>query len=164
MKSKLRQCTNCLLIKNNQVLLALKKRGFGAGKWNGVGGKCQESESIEEAAIREAQEEIGVTPLGLKRVAVLDFYFPDIPQDQNWNQQVIVFVVKEWQGDPTESEEMSPQWFNIDQIPYSQMWEDDPYWMPQVLAGQKVRGKFTFAGEGKMANFYVSGVVGSKQK
>jgi hypothetical protein len=33
------ETTLLLLIKNNKIMLALKKRGFGEGKFNGVGGK-----------------------------------------------------------------------------------------------------------------------------
>lgn len=35
------ECTLLFLKKNRQLLLAMKKRGFGAGKWNGVGGKLE---------------------------------------------------------------------------------------------------------------------------
>ena len=48
--------TNCFLIKNDdngyptQVCLAMKKRGFGAGLWNGAGGKPKDGESIEKVA------------------------------------------------------------------------------------------------------------------
>ena len=35
-----------------QVLLGYKKRGFAVGRWNGFGGKVQEDESIEAAAVR----------------------------------------------------------------------------------------------------------------
>lgn len=126
--NKLRQATLCLLIENSQVLLTMKKRGFEIGKWNGVGGKLQEGETLKQAAIREMQEEIGVTPLSLRQVAVLDFYFPEVPADKDWDQQVVVFTVNRWKGDPVESEEMAPpQWFSFDKVPYNQMWSDDPY-------------------------------------
>jgi hypothetical protein len=44
----------------SSVLLGLKKRGFGAGKWNGFGGKVEQGESIRTAAIREMKEEAGI--------------------------------------------------------------------------------------------------------
>ncbi len=147
---KLRQVTLCLLVKNGQVLLAMKKRGFGMGKWNGVGGKVKDGESLKEAVVRESQEEIGVTPLAYRKVAVLDFLFPEIPRDKDWNQQVVVFMVDDWEGEPTESKEMNPRWFDIDKIPYSQMWDSDSTWMKKVLAGQKIKGVFTYAGEGSL--------------
>ncbi|PIU47045.1 DNA mismatch repair protein MutT, partial [bacterium (Candidatus Gribaldobacteria) CG07_land_8_20_14_0_80_33_18] len=91
----MKQATLCLLIKENskEILLAMKKRGFGAGKWNGVGGKFdpEKDKNVLEAAIREAKEEIGVLIKDLEKVAVLDFYFPEVPEDFNWNQTVHVF-------------------------------------------------------------------------
>lgn len=43
-----------------RLLLGLKKRGFGQGKWNGFGGKLDEGESPRQAAIREMKEESDV--------------------------------------------------------------------------------------------------------
>jgi 8-oxo-dGTP diphosphatase / 2-hydroxy-dATP diphosphatase len=37
---------------NNKILLGLKKRGFGKGKWNGFGGKLEKDENIIECAKR----------------------------------------------------------------------------------------------------------------
>lgn len=150
---KLRQATICLLRKDNEVLLAMKKRGFGAGKWNGVGGKVKEGETAEQAAIRETQEEIGVTLTVLKQMAVLDFHFPDIPAEKDWDQQVVVFMSDKWTGDPIESEEMKPQWYETSEIPYDQMWSDDILWMPKVLSGQKVKAKFIFSGESDLKEY-----------
>ncbi len=44
--------TLVFLVDDDRVLLGMKKRGFGAGKWNGFGGKVEPGETIEEAAIR----------------------------------------------------------------------------------------------------------------
>lgn len=126
------------------ICLAMKKRGFGAGRYNGVGGKVQENENIETAAIREAQEEIGVTVSELEKVAELSFTFPHEPK---FDQQVHVYLATSWKGDITESEEMNPSWVSVHSIPYTEMWPDDIFWLPKVLAGEKVKGKFTF-GEG----------------
>ena len=150
MDKKLRQATICLLRKNDEVLLAMKKRGFGVGKWNGVGGKVKEGETVEQAATRETQDEIGVTPVAIEQVAVLDFRFPDVPAEKNWDQQVVVFICNEWTGEFAESEEMLPKWFKISEIPYDQMWSDDVFWMPKVFSGQKVKAEFIFSGEGKL--------------
>ncbi|MCL5784749.1 MAG: 8-oxo-dGTP diphosphatase [Patescibacteria group bacterium] len=150
----LRQATLCLLRQKNQVLLAMKKRGFGQGKWNGVGGKPNPGETIEETAIRETQEEIGVIPKNLNKVAVLNFLFPNTKKE--WNQQVHVYLVDTWDGDPCESEEMSPQWFEIDQIPYESMWEDDKHWLPNVLNGQKLNATFIFDPNQNLTNFEIS--------
>lgn len=73
----IRDVTLCYLInkKDNKVLIAMKKRGFGVGKWNGIGGKCEPGESIEKTLIREAEEEIGVRPISYKKVAEIKFFF-----------------------------------------------------------------------------------------
>ena len=44
--------TLLFVLKPGKVLLGYKKRGFGADRWNGFGGKVQQGENIEEAAIR----------------------------------------------------------------------------------------------------------------
>lgn len=143
-KKPLRKATLCFLIKDDKVLLAMKKRGFGKNRWNGVGGKPDKNESILKCAIRETQEEIGVIPKNLKKLGVLDFYFPYVPIKESWNQQVIVYISNEWDGKPQETEEMKPEWFDINKIPYDKMWSDDPIWLPHVLAGKRVRAEFAF--------------------
>lgn len=137
----MKQATLCFLIKDDQILLAMKKRGFGVGKWNGVGGKANDGETPLQAIIRETNEEISVVIKSPTQVAVLDFNFATKPE---WNQKVTVYLCKDWEGEPVESEEMKPQWFNIDKIPYDQMWSDDVLWLPKVLEGKILTGKFIF--------------------
>ena len=149
MSDKLRDATLCFLITEEegeikQICLAMKKRGFGNGRWNGVGGKVEPTESIEEAATRETREEIGVSVSKLEKVATLTFLFP---HNESWNQVVHVYFCFQWDGEALESEEMNPQWFVLRDIPYARMWADDAIWLPRVLAGNKVRATFTF-GEG----------------
>jgi 8-oxo-dGTP diphosphatase len=140
--------TLLFLIKKDQILLAMKKRGFGAGKWNGVGGKIEAGENIEEALVRECQEEIGVTPKTWKPVAELDFV-QDSTTDP-WHMYVHAFISYDWEGEPTESEEMNPAWFTFNNIPYADMWDDDQYWLPRVLAGELITGNFIFDTNDKM--------------
>ncbi|MCX6806713.1 MAG: 8-oxo-dGTP diphosphatase [Candidatus Berkelbacteria bacterium] len=142
----MRNATLCYLIKEkdnkiNEICLAMKKRGFGTDRWNGTGGKVKEKETIEKATIRETEEEIGVKIIELNKVAELSFCFPHRPE---WNQLVHVYFAKKWGGKPTESEEMKPQWFKADKIPYKQCWPDDIIWMPKVLKGKSVKASFTF--------------------
>jgi 8-oxo-dGTP pyrophosphatase MutT (NUDIX family) len=145
--SKLRDVTLVFLLKRSggeitEICLAMKKRGFGIGRWNGVGGKVdKEGETIIEAAIRETKEEINVTIEKLKRVAELSFYFPHNPA---FNQMVHVYFVEEWEGEPTENEEMNPEWFSVENIPYPDMWPDDIFWLPKVLEGNIIKASFEF--------------------
>ena len=55
-----RNTTLMILRDGDRILFGLKKRGFGKGKLVGVGGKVDANETVEEAAIRETEEEIGV--------------------------------------------------------------------------------------------------------
>lgn len=147
----MRQVTLCLLIRGNgnerEMLLAMKKRGFGMGKWNGVGGKIdleKGDKNIIDAAIRETEEEIGVKIKEFEKVALLSFRFPYITEEKQWNQDVHVFLVKDWQGEPIESEEMAPKWFKTKEIPFGEMWDDDKFWLPKILEGKKVKADFIF--------------------
>ncbi len=141
------------LIEGENILLALKKRGFGEGLWNGVGGKSKSQESVIEAAKRECLEEIFVTPIELSSVARFKFTSPD-----NDDLLVDVFFCQKWDGEPKESEEMRPQWFNVEDIPFDQMWPDDSHWLPRVLAGEKLEGTFNFDSNNNLLDFDLKSV------
>lgn len=148
--------TLLFLLKDDKILLAMKKRGFGVGRYNGVGGKIEPGETIEQAMIRECQEEIEVTPINYWKVAEHDFR-----QDQGedpWRMYTHVYFCDQWQGEPVETEEMAPQWFDYGDIPYDQMWQDDAHWLPQVLEGQKLLGYFTFDNKDRMLTGNVTAI------
>jgi 8-oxo-dGTP pyrophosphatase MutT (NUDIX family) len=146
----MKQVSLCLLIKEEEgliteVLLAMKKRGFGKDRWNGTGGKQDPEKGdkdVVDSGIRETEEEIAVKAKNPERVGVFDFYFPEDKKD--FNQQVHLFIFREWEGEPKESEEMLPKWFKIKEIPYNKMWDDDKHWMPYILKGKKLKAKFVF--------------------
>jgi len=132
--------TLCIVHQHPKVLLGMKKRGFGEGRWNGFGGKVSPGEAIEDAARREMREEAGVDVFGLDKVGVIEFEF----KGNSEILEVHVFKAEDFSGTPTESEEMRPQWFYIDEIPFRDMWPDDIHWMPLFFAGKKFKGKFLF--------------------
>ena len=134
------QMTLCVIHQNSKVLLGMKKRGFGMGRWNGFGGKVSMNETIEEAAKREIREEAGIEVDEIEKVGLLDFEF----KDNTEILEVHIFKAKSFSGKPTESEEMKPQWFDVGEIPFDKMWPDDAYWMPLFLGDKKFRGKFIF--------------------
>lgn len=135
--------TLCIVHQHPNVLLGMKKRGFGAGRWNGFGGKVSEGETIEDAAKREMMEEAGIDISDINKVGIIEFEFQGNPEIL----QVHIFRADNFSGDPTESEEMKPQWFHVDEIPFAEMWPDDIHWIPLFLEGKKFKGKFLF-GEG----------------
>jgi len=126
----MKKTTLWFIVKDWKIMLAMKKRGFWAWLYNGVGGKVESWETIEEWMIREANEEIWIRVKELEKVGVLKFYFA---WKEDWNQSVYVFFIKDYDGEILESEEMKPYWFNLKEIPYSKMWEDDEIWLPGVL-------------------------------
>jgi 8-oxo-dGTP pyrophosphatase MutT (NUDIX family) len=133
----------------------MKKRGFGEGLWNGVGGKQKGGEGLLETAKREAEEEIGVILNKLKKMAVINFFFP---HNTDWSQQVVVYTCEVWEGKPKESEEMKPRWFKKDKLPFKKMWWDDPYWLPKVLEGKKIKASFLFNEKEEILDYFVEEV------
>jgi 8-oxo-dGTP diphosphatase/2-hydroxy-dATP diphosphatase len=128
------------ILTSKEILLGMKKRGFGAEKWNGFGGKVQEGETIEQALNREFEEECKIKIKKSKKIGEIEFEFPKKPE----TLKVHVFKILEYEGEPIETEEMKPQWFKIHKIPYESMWSDDIHWMPLFLKEKKFRGKILF--------------------
>jgi len=132
--------TLCLIHKDSKILLGMKKRGFGAGRWNGFGGKLKAGETIEEALKRETKEEAGVEITDFDKVGIIEFKFKDNPEIL----EVHIFRVGDFSGEPQESEEMRPQWFDQNELPFDNMWPDDIHWLPLLLSDKKFKGKFLF--------------------
>jgi len=136
--------TLCCIYNETRILLGMKKRGFGVGRWNGFGGKVHEGETIEEAAKRELAEEACVKVEKLNKRGVLLFEFEVSPAGEPEKLEMHIFSSNNFEGEPTETEEMKPQWFLRDKIPYDSMWPDDPYWIPSMLEGKNFSGNFLF--------------------
>ncbi len=129
--------TLCVICRQLQILLGLKKVRLGKGRWNGFGGRVEEGEAIEMAARREVLEECGLEVNRLQKVGLFDFEFADEPGRL---LEVHVFLSGDFTGEPRETDEMRPKWFEIKDVPYDDMWTGDRYWLPQILAGKKIRG------------------------
>ena len=132
--------TNGYILEGNKLLLGLKKKGFGQGRWNGFGGKVKEGESIEQAVARELMEECSVKVKKSEQFGRIEFAWNSKPDILD----VHFYKILEYEGEPKETEEMKPKWFNVNEIPYNEMWKDDPHWMPLFLKGKKFEGKILF--------------------
>ena len=129
-----------------EILLGLKKTGFGEGRWVGLGGHIEDGEKPVAAAVREVEEESSliVSPDALQHVASIEFRFPVRP---SWDQTADVYLTDSYQGEPAESDEVAPRWFPQDELPLDGMWDDARYWLPRVLAGQHVAVTISFAAD-----------------
>ncbi len=143
--------TVCFLIENGKVLLGMKKRGFGEGRWNGFGGKLKDGETIFDAAHRELKEEVGITVNALEERGYIIFNNADRP-----SFKVHIFVANKHQGTPRESEEMRPQWFDLKKVPYNEMWPGDAIWFPHTLVGEKIIGEFVFDKDDKVISHKIN--------
>jgi len=132
----------CFIVEGDRVLLIRKKRGLGAGKVNAPGGRIEPGETALEAAVRETQEEVCVTPLSLRQMGELYFDFTD-----GYRLQCTVFRADGFEGAPQETDEADPFWVDVGAIPYDEMWADDRHWLPLLLAGRPFEGRFRFDGE-----------------
>ncbi len=130
------------IIRDGKILLIEKKKGHGRGKWNGPGGKIEPGESPEEAMVREVKEEVGIDVLSYRLLGHIEFFSVN---EEDW--EVFVYRVEDFRGRPIETEEARPQWIDIDNIPYGEMWEDDREWLPLVISGRLFEAKFWFEGE-----------------
>ncbi len=134
--------TLVFVVKQGSILLIRKKRGLGAGKINGPGGRLEPGEAPIDGAIREAQEELLITPLELRYSGENLFQFVD-----GYSIHVHVFKASDYEGEPTETDEAVPLWAPLDAIPYHDMWEDDELWLPLVLQGVVFSGRYIFDGD-----------------
>lgn len=134
--------TLLFVIRQQHILLIHKKRGLGAGKINGPGGRLEANEAPLQGAIREVQEELRVTPTGVRHCGKLAFQFVD-----GLSILVHVFTAQDCEGKPQETDEATPLWVPLSEIPFDRMWADDRLWFPFMLAGQSFQGRFLFAGD-----------------
>ncbi|CAL1708764.1 unnamed protein product [Somion occarium] len=163
--SEVRPYTNAFIRQEGKILLGYKKRGFGKDLYNGFGGKLDPGETSLQAAERELQEEAGIQAK-LRECGTLFF----VDEKIAWAFHIHVFTAETFTGEVTETEEMRPQWFatqpaeettdpeiaKLPQIPYSQMWADDVYWMPLLLSKTKFVARMDFASDGTLRKWWAA--------
>jgi 8-oxo-dGTP diphosphatase len=134
--------TLVFVFRGDEILLINKKRGLGAGKVNGPGGKVDPGETPEQSAVREVREELRIEVSDLEYCGEHRFQFTD-----GYSIHVWVYRTQTFEGEPEETEEAAPLWVPIDRIPFEKMWQDDRYWLPKLIRGEKFQTRWIFDGD-----------------
>jgi 8-oxo-dGTP diphosphatase len=134
--------TLVFVVRDGEILLIDKKTGLGKGKVNGPGGKVDPGETAEACAVRECNEELGITVSNLEYCGEHRFQFVD-----DYSIHVWVYRTRDYAGEPVETREAKPLWVALDAIPYEKMWEDDRLWLPMVLSGERFQSRWIFDGD-----------------
>lgn len=80
-------------------------------------------------------------------MGTIAFHFIDRPE---WDQDMAIYTLYGVSQSPSESDEMRPEWFEIGEIPYSQMWEADKIWVPRVIRGEEIAYSIRFKADGTL--------------
>ena len=154
--------TIVIIRKGDKILLGKKKRGFALGKYIGIGGKQENGEPIDTTMVRETREEICITPTAYSQVGLITFdtYY----KGRHENLILNIYLCTDYTGTPTETDEILPEWFDADNIPYDKMLEDDILWMEKVLRGELVAGHVRFSPELVMMGCDIHSVSESELK
>lgn len=112
MNKKIRKAVRTYLVKDNQVVVIKYKVGDQRknGYYDIPGGKIEEGETSEEAAIREFQEETGIEIINPKYIGNLICEYPEKIFDLD------VYIAYEYSGEPIPTEENDSFWIDIDKI------------------------------------------------
>lgn len=136
------KATVVIPVKDGKVLFGMKTRKIGMGCWNGYGGGIEDGESVVECAIRELEEESGLKamPDCLEKVAIVDFH-NDKSDGSTFVSRVHFFLVKNWEGEPIETEDgamINHTLFDIEDLPFDKMMPADREFFPLILKGKKL--------------------------
>ena len=113
---KLPSAVHLFLIRDGKVLLLRRfNTGYEDGKYSVIAGHLEGDEEIKTAAIREAQEEVGIeiSPLDLRVVGVMH-------RKSNDERIDFFLVATSWSGEITNREpDRCDQlaWFDLDELP-----------------------------------------------
>ena len=107
-----------IIFDGDKVLLV--KNGISSNHPTGVyglpAGTVEENEEWEVAAVRECQEESGLTPL--KLIKLPTFYEADLPRKDGTAKHICAwsYYCPEYEGELTGSDEAEPEWVKINDL------------------------------------------------
>jgi 8-oxo-dGTP diphosphatase len=118
MQDQIARTVGALFIsQDSKVLLGLRApwKKVWPRHWDTIGGRVEEGESLDDALIREAREEVGVTPTQFRLIATVRERQPRIYGDALHH----VYSVTGWQGgDPANvcDEHTELKWFSVSEM------------------------------------------------
>lgn len=127
----------------------MKKRKFWKGKWNGPGGKLDDGETLEECMIRETKEEFGIDIIPENMKKVWEFSWRNKANEEQ-NHYVHIYLIDDFEWVPTESEEMLPKWFDLENMPVEDMWKEDVLWLPRIFAWEYIEYEIIYGTDGTL--------------
>ncbi|MDQ0157063.1 NUDIX hydrolase [Robertmurraya andreesenii] len=147
----MQRVTNCLLMKDNKVLLLQKpKRGW----WVAPGGKMEPGESVRDSCIREYREETGIYLRNPNLKGVFTFIMKDGDKVlSEW--MMFTFFATEADGiNLDESDEGKIAWHSIEEIKNLPMAEGDYHILDYMVQGKGIiYGTFTYTEDFKLLQY-----------
>lgn len=147
----MQRVTNCVLRKDDQILLLQKPR---RGWWVAPGGKMESGESIKDACVREYREETGIYIKNPKIKGIFTFIMKEGDQIQSeW--MMFTFVADEFDGHKLEeSDEGILEWKQMDEVKELPMAEGDHHIIDYMIHGNGlIYGTFTYTPDFKLLSY-----------
>lgn len=119
----MKNTTLCYLEKDGCCLLLHRTKKHGdenAGKWIGIGGKCEEGESPEDCLVREVREETGLTLLSWRFRGLVTFVSDCWP-----TEYMYLFTSDCFEGELGECDEGDLAWVPLARRGELPAWEGD---------------------------------------
>ncbi len=148
--------TLCYIKKDGKTLMLYrnkKENDYHEGKWNGIGGKFELSETPEECAIREIKEETGLDVKDPELKGMITFPLFDGKDD--W--YVFLFIVKNFSGELIDSPEGKLEWIPDEKITELNLWDGDRIFLRWLNQEKFFSAKFNYEGKNfkdYTVNFY----------
>lgn len=130
--------TLCYLTKGDKILLGRKKGGPAKGILNGFGGKVEfNDKSITDSVKREFKEETGLDLLSVVLNSVIFIHKAGNETQPEQTSFIYVYLTSAWSGEPTESKEMTVEWYDKLNVPLNEMWSGDKHWFHTAVSERK---------------------------
>ncbi|MEH7125020.1 8-oxo-dGTP diphosphatase [Bacillus sp. JJ1532] len=147
----MQRVTNCVLIKDNQVLLLQKPR---RGWWVAPGGKMEPGESVRDSCIREYREETGIYLRNPNIKGIFTFIMKEGDRVlSEW--MMFTFLATEADGlNVDESEEGKILWHPFEEIKNLPMAAGDSHILEYMIHGKGIiYGTFTYTPDFELISY-----------